>query len=59
MATPDTQTEVVSTAVEVTKAANIVQHVKENNIAYLIGILVTYQMGILHNVYSYGTGLCI
>lgn len=60
MATPDTAaTEVVSTAADVTRAASIIAHVKENNIAYLVGILISYQMGILENAYSYGAGICV
>jgi len=59
MATPDTSSlEVVSTAAEVTRAATVMQHVKENNIAYLIGILISYQMGLLDQVVTYGSGVC-
>lgn len=58
MATPDTTVEVVSTATDVTKAASVLQHVKENNIAYLIGILISYQMGLLDQVVTYGSGVC-
>tara|TARA_B100000683_G_C12485212_1_gene552815 strand:+ start:1133 stop:1312 length:180 start_codon:yes stop_codon:yes gene_type:complete len=58
MATPDTTVEVVNTATDVTKAASILQHIKENNIAYLIGILISYQMGLLDQVVTYGTGVC-
>ena len=58
MATPDTTVEVVNTATDVTKAASVLQHVKENNIAYLIGILISYQMGLLDQVVTYGSGVC-
>lgn len=58
MATPDTATAVEAT-VEMTRAASIIAHVKENNIAYLVGILISYQMGILENAYTYGTGICV
>lgn len=59
MALPETNTEVVSAAVDTTRVASIVAHVKENNIAYLVGILISYQMGILENAYTYGTGICV
>lgn len=58
MTEASTSTEMVSAAAEVTRAASIMQHVKENNIAYLIGILISYQMGLLDQVVTYGTGVC-
>ena len=58
MASPDTATAVEAT-VEMTRAASIIAHVKENNIAYLVGILISYQMGILENAYTYGAGICV
>ena len=58
MATPDTAT-VVESTVEMTRAASIIAHVKENNIAYLVGILISYHMGILENAYTYGSGICV
>lgn len=58
MAPPETSTEMVSAAAEVTKAASVLQHVKENNIAYLLGVLISYQMGLLDQVITYGTGVC-
>ena len=53
-----TSSEMVSAAAEVTKAASILQHVKENNIAYLLGVLISYQMGLLEQVVTYGSGVC-
>jgi len=43
---------------DVTAIARLSIHVKKNNIAYLIGTLVAYQIGILDKAFSYGTGLC-
>lgn len=54
-----TDTEVISTATDATRVASIIAHVKENNIAYLVGILISYQMGILENAYTYGSGICV
>ena len=57
MASPDTAT-VVESTVEITKAASVMQHMKENNIAYLLGVLISYQMGLLEQVVTYGAGVC-
>ena len=54
MATADTAVTVESVA-DVTRAASVLAHVKENNIAYLIGILISYQMGLLDQVVAYGS----
>lgn len=48
----------VETTVKVGRAALVAQHVKENNLAYLVGCLIAYQMGILDKVFTYGTGIC-
>ena len=51
-------TEVVSQAAEITKGASLILHIKENNIAYLLGVLISYQMGILDQVLAHGAGIC-
>ena len=43
---------------DITAVARLTLHVKENNIAYLVGMLIAYQIGILDKVFSYGSGLC-
>lgn len=58
MTEASTSTEMVSAAAEITKAASVMQHVKENNIAYLLGVLISYQMGLLDQVVTYGSGVC-
>lgn len=58
MTDASTISEAGSAAAEITKAASIMQHIKENNIAYLIGILISYQMGLLDQVVTYGAGVC-
>tara|TARA_B100000424_G_C22643282_1_gene355343 strand:+ start:283 stop:447 length:165 start_codon:yes stop_codon:yes gene_type:complete len=50
--------QIVENAADVTKAASIVQHVKENNIAYLLAVLISYQVGMLDKLITYGTGVC-
>jgi hypothetical protein len=34
-------------------------HVQDNKIAYLIGVLVAHQIGILDKLWTYGSGVCI
>ena len=53
-----TTPELVSAAADVTRAASVLQHVKENNLAYLLAVLISYQMGILEQVVTYGSGVC-
>jgi hypothetical protein len=38
--------------------ASVCAHVKENNVAYLVGVLIAYQIGILEKVFEYGAGMC-
>lgn len=58
MATPDTASAAADAAMDTARAATIIEHVKENNIAYLLGVLISYQMGLLDQVVTYGTGVC-
>jgi len=43
---------------ELTTVARLSLHVKNNNIAYLIGTLVAYQLGLLDKALELGSGLC-
>ncbi len=43
---------------DVTAIARLSIHVKKNNIAYLVGTLVAYQIGLLDKAVTFGTGLC-
>ena len=43
---------------DVTAIARLSIHVKKNNIAYLVGTLVAYQIGILDKAFTYTSGLC-
>lgn len=60
MATPDTASAVVDSAVDTSKLISVVEHIKQNNLAYLVGILISHQMGILDQVIVWGSssGLC-
>jgi len=43
---------------ELTTVARLSLHVKNNNIAYLIGTLVAYQLGLLDKAIQLGSGMC-
>lgn len=60
MATPDTAAAVVETATDTSKLITVVEHIKQNNLAYLVGILISHQLGILDQVIVWGSssGLC-
>lgn len=47
-----------SDLVDASTLARLSIHIKQNNIAYLIGTLVAYQMGILDKAFAYGGGIC-
>lgn len=59
-ATPDTASAVVESAVDTSKMIQIFEHVKQNNLAYLVGLLLSHQLGILDQVIVWGTsvGMC-
>ncbi|MDA7788259.1 hypothetical protein N8951_00735 [bacterium] len=59
MATPDTATAVIETATDTSKMITILEHVKQNNIAYLVGLFVSHQLGILDQVIVWGSGVCV
>jgi len=58
--TPDTAAAVVETAADTSKLITVVEHIKQNNLAYLVGILISHQLGILDQVIVWGSssGLC-
>ncbi len=60
MATPDTATAVVESAVDTSKMISIFEHIKQNNLAYLVGLLLSHQLVILDQVIVWGSssGLC-
>ena len=55
---PDTAASAADTAVQATRAIAILEHVKQNNVAYLVGTLLMYQLGFLDQVMVWGSG-CI
>ena len=59
MATPDTATEVTAAGIDVVQKVNIVKHIVERRIEYLLGSLIAYQMGLLDKLVTYGAGVCV
>lgn len=49
---------IVDTAIDANKMATVLEHIKQNNIAYLIGLFVSHQLGILDSVLVWGSGVC-
>lgn len=49
--------EVIATAADTTKLVQVLEHIKQNNIAYLVGLFVSHQLGILDQVIVWGTSL--
>jgi hypothetical protein len=43
---------------DVATGARLMIHLKENNIQYLLGILILYSLGVTDKMLSYGSGLC-
>lgn len=60
VSTPDTAAAVVETAADTSKLISVVEHIKQNNLAYLVGLLISHQLGILDQVIVWGSssGLC-
>tara|TARA_B100001248_G_scaffold39479_1_gene25241 strand:+ start:102 stop:278 length:177 start_codon:yes stop_codon:yes gene_type:complete len=51
--------EVTAVAMDVGQKANIVKHLVERRIEYLLGSLIAYQIGLLDRLIEYGAGVCV
>lgn len=51
--------EVTAVAMDVGQKANIVKHLVERRIEYLLASLIAYQIGLLDKVFEYGAGVCV
>ena len=40
------------------RLAMLIEHMKQNNLSYMIGTFVAWQMGVLDSVITYGSGIC-
>lgn len=36
----------------------LVHHVRENNVAYLLGMIISYQVGLFQSLQTYAGGMC-
>lgn len=52
------QGEESSQAMQAAKALNVLRHIKENNVSYLLGVFVLHSMGVLDSAFTYGQGMC-
>lgn len=43
---------------DVSGSLRLLLHIKDNQIGYLIGLLVAHQLGILDKLWIYGSGMC-
>jgi hypothetical protein len=44
--------------VDTAKSAAILNHIKQNNVSYLLGILIGHMLGLTDMVFEYGQGMC-
>ena len=54
---PET-TSAVDVSITAARVGSIVAHVKNNNVAYLLGIGIAHMIGITEQVWTYGSGMC-
>ncbi len=58
----DTTTDIIDSSLDGASTSStslrLLLHLKDNQIQYMIGILVAYQMGILDSLWTYGAGMC-
>lgn len=47
-----------TTTDDVIGVARLIQNLKDNNVTYMVGLLVAYQIGILDKLFNYGAGMC-
>ena len=46
------------TVVQNARLAMLIEHMKQNNLSYMVGTFVAWQMGLLDSVITYGSGIC-
>lgn len=45
-------------AVKNVRMALFIEHMRQNNLSYIVGTFVAWQMGLLDSVVTYGSGIC-
>jgi len=48
----------IEPAVEKLQLASVINHVRTNNVAYLLGIGIAHMLGLTEKVWTYGSGMC-
>jgi len=43
---------------DIAAASRLLLHIKENNVAWMVGLLVGYQLGLMDVLFTYGSGIC-
>jgi len=56
--TPDIIDSSLDSASTSSTSLRLLLHLKDNQIQYMIGVLVAYQVGLLDKLYTYGAGVC-
>lgn len=54
----DSDNQPPSSTDDVIGAARLLQNIKDNNVTYMVAILVAYQLGVLDKLFNYGAGMC-
>ena len=47
-----------TTSDDVIGVARLIQNIKDNNVSYMVGVLVAWQLGLIDKLFTYGTGMC-
>lgn len=58
MAAIDGTADLAKTAIKANSANQLMKHIAERRIEYLLGTLIAYQLGLLDKVVTYGSGVC-
>jgi len=46
------------TPVKAIQIASVLQHLRQNNVSYLLAVLIGHMLGLTEQVVSYGQGMC-
>lgn len=55
---PTQEAECLSQAKAGVQLSSLIAHVRENNLAYLLGVYIAHSMGLLTQVSSHAAGIC-
>ena len=58
MVSPEATTNAIDVSVSAARVGSLVAHVKNNNVSYLLGILIGHMLGLTDMVFEYGQGMC-